>query len=200
GVRKLRRAAAPALIAATTGIAMLSPGDAAYGATFTFTTDLADMRDPNAWTPNGIPGAGDVMFIGRRPGGDLTNTDITLNGASISLGAIFDHTSRVRTIYNTANANSTLTINGLPGMPLIAMDTADANTVLKIQQANGGAGTGTLALVFASNGDLQTTASGTLSLAADIADFSGPLSFRKTGAGTLNLGGNNSFSGSLEAH
>src|SRR5205814_2651715 len=120
--------------------------------------------------------------------------------AAMDLGAIFDHTSRVRTIYNTANTNSTLTIHGLAGIPLIAMDTADASTVFKIQQANGGAGTGTLALVFTSGGDLQTTASGTLSLAADIADFSGPLSFRKTGTGTLNLGGNNSFSGSLEAH
>src|SRR5439155_24515113 len=107
---------------------------------------------------------------------------------------------RVLTISNTDNNNSTLTINGLPATHLIAMGTADSSTIFKIQQANGGAGTGTLALVFTSSGDLQTTARGTLSLAADTADFSGPLSFRKTGTGTLNLGGNNSFSGSLEAH
>src|SRR5205085_8158408 len=141
------RAAAAALIAAAAGSAFVSASSVASAATYSFSLDLADMLDPTAWTPNGIPGAGDVMFVARRPAGDLTNTDITLNGGSITLGAIFDHTSRVRTIYNTASSNSTLTINGLPGTPLIAMDTADANTVFKIQQANGGAGTGTLALI-----------------------------------------------------
>ena len=66
--RNLRRTALQALVAAASSIACFGPSDAAYGTTFTFTSDLADMRDPNAWTPNGIPGPTDVMFIGRRAG------------------------------------------------------------------------------------------------------------------------------------
>src|SRR5437773_1602822 len=114
-----RRRAATALIVAASGFSLFHANHA-LAATYTFTVELADMLDPTAWTPNGIPGSGDLMFIARRPAGDLTNTDITLNGGAISLSAIFDHTSRVRTIYNTDNNSSTLTINGLPNTPLIA--------------------------------------------------------------------------------
>src|SRR5689334_23212949 len=87
-VRRARRAALAALVAASGGIAMLSPGDRAYGATYSFTTAFADMQNSAAWTPNGIPGAGDLMFIPRRGAGDTQNVDFTLDSGSITLGGI----------------------------------------------------------------------------------------------------------------
>src|SRR5437763_11937875 len=110
GAGKLGRASASAIIAASTGIAMFSPSDAAYGATFTFTTNFADMRDPNAWTPNGLPTAGDLMFI-RRRSNDSNNVDFTLDNGSITIGGIQYDTGLQRRLFNpTAGSTSTITL------------------------------------------------------------------------------------------
>src|SRR5439155_11355489 len=53
--RSARRATLVALIAAAAAGSLLNVGSRAYGNTYSFSIDLADMLDPTAWTPNGIP-------------------------------------------------------------------------------------------------------------------------------------------------
>src|SRR5262245_8125358 len=136
-----RGAAGMFLAAACSSIAMLSPGDPLYGATYTFTTAGGDWLDGNNWTPTGPPGALDLAKIRT-----LTGPVLTLNAGPMTVGAILNDSSNVITLSNaTATAtNSTLTLAGLGGTPLIEMDRAVASTVFTIQGANSGGGTGTL--------------------------------------------------------
>jgi autotransporter-associated beta strand protein len=178
---------------------MLSPGDAAYGATFTFTTAGGDWLDSGNWTPTGVPGAADLAKI-------RTNTAavLTLNAGAMTIGGLLNDSSNVITLSNaTADAtNSTLTVVGLPDTPLLEMDRAVGSTVFTIQGANSGSGTGTLGLVLGASGDIRVetnTGSGPVfNISADISETGGSQSIRKTGTGTLNLAGANSFTGSIE--
>jgi fibronectin-binding autotransporter adhesin len=196
-----RRAALAALVAASAGIAMLSPGGLVYADTYTFTTAGGDWLTPTNWTPNGIPGAADLAKI-------RTNTAslLTLNGAAMTVGGVLNDTSNIINLSNAdpgAN-NSTLTIAGLTGQPLIAMDRAVGTTVFTIQGANSGGGTGTLGMVLGASGDIlvdtNTGAGPMLNISANIGETGGSQSIRKIGPGTLNFAGVNSYTGSTEVH
>src|SRR3954449_9082775 len=124
------RKAAAALIAASSGLAMLAASDLAYGTTFTFTTAGGDWQDPNNWTPTGFPGVADLAKIRT-----LTAPALTLNAADMTIGALLNDSSNVINLSNatTGSTNSTLTITGISGMPLIWIDRAVASTVFTIQ-------------------------------------------------------------------
>jgi autotransporter-associated beta strand protein len=208
--RKHSRAAAAALIAASSSIAMFSPSDAAYGATFTFATNFADMGDSFAWTPNGIPGAGDVAFIRRRGAGDTTTVDLTLDNGSITIGGIQYDTGLQRRLFNSVvGTTSTITFSGLPNGKFIEHTLTNGTLGFISAQtgflANNDTGqvtlnTGTLNVVLAANGDFDTNNSVNILFDSDVSEIGGPHAIRKTSAGSVIFAGNNSLGGSIEAH
>lgn len=191
-----RRGALMALLTASAGIAMLSAGDPAYGTTFTFTTNGGDFEDPSNWTPTGVPGPFDLAKIRT-----LTAPTLTLNAANMTIGALLNDSSNVITLSNatTGPANSTLTIAGLAGTPLIELDRTVNTTTFTFQGANSSTGTGTLGLVLAASGDIAAAGTGAFVISADISEIGGPKSINKTGSSlsTVILSGSNSFTGRL---
>src|SRR5262245_38781716 len=140
-----KRLAGMLLAAACSSVAMLGPGDRLYGATFTFTTAAGDWLDPSQWTDSTgatgtLPAAADLAFI--RTLSPAANIDMTLNAGNMTVGGVEYNTSTQRKLFNATSdaTNSTLTLAGLTGKPLINISRSDSTlfTTFTIQGANGG--------------------------------------------------------------
>ena len=97
-IRRSRRAGL-FLAAACSSVALLSPSDKLYGATFTFTTAAGDWLDASQWTDSTgatgtPPGAADLAFI--RTISPAANIDMTLTAGAMTVGAIEYNTSTQR--------------------------------------------------------------------------------------------------------
>src|SRR5205823_14328568 len=103
----------------------------------------------------------------------------TINAGAMTIGGLFNDTSNVITLSNatTGSTNSTLTIAGLAGTPVIDMDRAVAATAFTIQGANSSTGTGTPGLILGASGDMHvdtnTGAGPTLAISADVSETGG---------------------------
>ncbi len=145
------------------------------------------------WNPSGVPGSGNNVVI---DSGSPTGGAYTMSSSLIVEDLSFSLTTNT-TLKNSGSGALTLTLNGGRGssMPLIALNSANNLTM-----TNGASGS--LGLVLAASGAIDSASSGKLTIGSNIAETGGAqaLTFSNTsgtGTSTITLSGANSFTGGL---
>ena len=147
----------------------------------------------NNWNSNGVPSSTNDILLDNSSVGTLAS-QMTTSGLTMTVQKITFDTSNTVTLGNTgtgSGATSSITLSGSGGT-LISLTNAATGTFSIIPQISGNR---TLTLTLSGSGDFNVTnAAGTLSISAAIGQ-SGTQGITKTGAGTLTLGGANTFTG-----
>jgi autotransporter-associated beta strand protein len=151
----------------------------------------SDLTAPGNYAPPSVPTGSDDVLL------SSSAIALTLNGTTLTMGSVNQVNNLSRTISNNdPNAtNSTLMLAGGDGNNTLGGNVADliylgcASCGLTFQGPNGGDGIGVLALSTAQSGRFDVAQAGaTLNITSNFTvGFSSTLT--KTGAGTLNFGG-----------
>ena len=141
-----------------------------------------------------VPGSGDDILLDNSSVATLPALMNTTSLTMTVMGITFNTTNNV-TLGNAGNGNttSTITLNGLgdAGNTLISLTNTGNFTIVPRNNSNKD-----LSLVLGASGTMNVTnAATTLTITATIGQTSGGKGITKTGAGTLVLGGTNSYTG-----
>lgn len=177
---------------------LLSTSAEAANATNNYTGSGGSLLTPGNWSLGHVPTASeDAVF---------TSTGIrTLTAGALTVGS-FDVTATTGTFSirneTTTATNSTLTLggtgnlgNGVSGTAAGDLLYAASGSTFNIIGPNGSTGTGVLNVVLGQSGNFN--AAGTINISSTISDGGNGFGITKTGAGTLILGGANSFGGGV---
>ncbi len=197
GTRSIRRLAAAVAFAGLAG----SWADAGTPISFSGGVSLATAGN---YTPSGLPNDTDDVDI-TNTGNSGSYTD-TANAVSMESLSLTETSTSVKISNSTTVAtNSTLTLGNPSGFTNaysgIANDLIyeDSTKNLTILGPNNSSGTGTLALVLASSGNIDIASSGAATISANISEMTAgtSLSIGGAGSGVVTLAGTNTFSGGL---
>jgi fibronectin-binding autotransporter adhesin len=150
------------------------------------------------WNPNGIPTAADDILFDNTIVTTLPGT-MTLSSTSITIRTLTwntNNTSQVTTA-TSLSTDSVITLNGDGVNPLLSV--LGTSGTLTFVGPSTMSGSGVLRFVLGASGQFHVANAGaTLAINAGISEASLGFQIEKTGAGTLTLGGTNTFTGGLK--